>query len=591
MRTNQLKTPSLLETWRQVLLFLIFHKEIAPQYHSQMVLLHGCSKKSLFLYVKNFPLTDEALMLLFQKADKGFLQKFLSHYFWDFPQNGEQILLDRFGLDFLIDNLKWTLSTKTELNLLQLENAELIGKYTNQCTFTPEAELEFFKKPFPDLQKAYAEKNDLCDKTENFLLETKNFELLSIHLIKFGLKDDVVETFYRNAPDDLVLTYLSEVSSYPSDKEFKTLLSRSITDFIKQIVLRFDDINYRHLKMLLKSKRSNLVRAYLEQKAEQKSSLSNTVWRSLFDVPDFEVPLQFALKHFDLPEEFEVRLFKAQLLDLLEYYTQNHAFQNWGFPMLLALGKRDLLLNYLTFHQLSWGDECLLIEQNDKELIDCYLKKHSFSSYAQAIRIKTAGFSNALAIVKTLDKFDDFILDALFYHNEEELWEVYLSHCNYHFREDLLIKFFERANVDVIINYLSYYLIDGKLSLKLANNKLEDELYFTLYKRQNEKITGFLLQHSSLISIRDCWFIRYASYDFIKQFLENLFDKNIELSAEAEKELICRKYEDLLQLYFAHYSLYQENLVFLAHLLSPELMRDYLLSHREDKDLIQKLLS
>ena len=270
MRTNQLKTPSLLETWRQVLLFLIFHKEIAPQYHSQMVLLHGCSKKSLFLYVKIFPLTDEALMLLFQKADKAFIHDFLSHYFWNFPQNGEQILLDRFGLDFLIDNSKWTLSTKTELTLLQLENAELIGKYINQCTFTPEAELEFFKKSFPDLQKAYAEKNDLCDKTEKFLLETKNFELLSTHLVKFGLKDDVVETFYREAPDDLVLTYLSEVSGYPSDKEFKTLLSRSVADFIKQIVLRFDDINYRHLKMLLKSKYANLVGAYLEKKAEQK---------------------------------------------------------------------------------------------------------------------------------------------------------------------------------------------------------------------------------------------------------------------------------------------------------------------------------
>lgn len=591
MRTNQLKTPSLLETWRQVLLFLIFHKEIAPQYHSQMVLLHGCSKKSLFLYVKNFPLTDEALMLLFQKADKAFIHDFLSHYFWDFPQNGEQILLSRFGLDFLIDNSKWTLSTKTELTLLQLENAELIGKYINQCTFTPEAELEFFKKSFPDLQKAYAEKNDLCDKTEKFLLETKNFELLSAHLVKFGLKDDVVETFYREAPDDLVLTYLSEGAGYPSDKEFKTLLSRSVADFIKQIVLRFDDIHYRHLKMLLKSKYANLVGAYLEQKAEQKSSLPDTAWSSLFNVPEFQCYLKFALDHFDLPEEFEVRLFKTQLSDLLEYYTQNHAFQNWGFPMLLALGKRDLLLNYLTFHQLSWSDECLLIEQNDKELIDCYLKKHSFSSYAQAIRIKTAGFSNALAIVKTLEKFDDFILDALFYHNEEELWDVYLSHCNYHFREDLLIKFCECANVDVIINYLSYYLIDGKLSLKLGNDKLEDELYSTLYKRQNEKITSFLLQYSSPVSIHECCFIRYASYDFIKQFLENLLNENIELSAEAEKELICRKYEDLLQLYFAHYSLYQSNLAVMAHLLSPELMRDYLLSHREDKDLIQQLLS
>ena len=591
MNAYQLKTPSFLETGWQILLFLLFQKEIAQKYHTQMVLLRGCSQKFLFLYVKKFSLSNGALILLFQKADKAFLQHFLSHYYWDFPQDCEQILLDRFGHEFLIDNANWTLSTQAELTLLQQGNVELIKKYIAKYVFTPEAEVEFFKLPFLTLQEAYTEKNNLSQITEKFLLETKKFNLLSIHFSQFGLSDKLVETFYQNAPNDLISRYLSHSAGYPSDKEFKILLSKSVADFIKQLVLSFNELHLLHLKMLLKSKNVVLVRAYLEQKAEQASSLPDTVWRGLFDTSDLKKLLHFALEHFDLPEEFEICLFKSQFLDLLESYTHNHAFQNWGFPMLLALGKRDLLLNYLSFHKLSWSDECLLIEQKDEELIAWYLKKHSLSSYALGYRIKSANFFKALEIVQSLDKFDDFVLDALFYHNEEELWCVYLSFCKYRLKPDILLKFAEKAGVNIILDYLSHYLIDGELDLKLDDSKFEDILYLTFYKRQQEELTSFLMKHTPLTDIRDYWFISYSSYDFIKQLLEKLFNENIWLSAEAEKELIFRKYEDLLRLYFSHHSLYQENLFLMAQLLSPELMRDYLLSHREDNNFIQQLLS
>ena len=76
MNAYQLKTPSFLETGWQILLFLLFQKEIAQKYHTQMVLLRGCSQKFLFLYVKKFSLSNGALILLFQKADKAFLQHF-----------------------------------------------------------------------------------------------------------------------------------------------------------------------------------------------------------------------------------------------------------------------------------------------------------------------------------------------------------------------------------------------------------------------------------------------------------------------------------------------------------------------------------
>lgn len=183
------------------------------------------------------------------------------------------------------------------------------------------------------------------------------------------------------------------------------------------------------------------MQAFIETRAERNVPLPDEVWHSLFAAKARKELLKDTLRRFSLPSYLEVKLLLTENKELLDCYLKHGTLQNFGFAILLAQNDRGRLTDYLKSHRLQWQEECLLIDQKDNELLECYLTHHALSPFALGYRIKSSAFAEALNIVQDIEDFDDMVLSALLFHNERELWEIYLKKCDYDFDEDFLSDF------------------------------------------------------------------------------------------------------------------------------------------------------
>ena len=372
----------------------------------------------------------------------------------------------------------------------------------------------------------------------------------------------------------MVIFYLEHRLTCPTAKEFKFLLKRKNPQIIKVLDKCFDDFfDTEMLKLLLKENDDGLLQAFIETRAERNVPLPDEVWHSLFAAKAWKELLKDTLRRFSLPSYLEVKLLLTENKELLDCYLKHGTLQNFGFAILLAQNDRGRLTDYLKSHRLQWQEECLLIDQKDNELLECYLTHHALSPFALGYRIKSSAFAEVLNIVQDIEDFDDMVLSALLFHNERELWEIYLKKCDYDFDEDFLSDFLRKADKMAVLDYLSNHLEDNTLVFCFADGNMEDEAYKILFRRHDSDLDDFLLQHGTFSRQTETFLIRYAESRTVRKFLETYCSGENSLGDNAEKALILRGDGNLIDLYLSEHSLSNDEAVRnLAVLLTPDLL-------------------
>ena len=573
MEQFKTKKPSRFDTWCAMAAFNLCGAEIEERHHCNLILGKGCGRKQFGSYVAQYPLSDEAVRNLIGAADNKMLFFFLEKTSFDISDDNEAEFVKKYGIAPLVRAGRM-LSEQSELLLVNGRDTALIGEYIRKYDLHYIAEETLFETGDADFLKIYAATQQLCPETQEFLIINGKEDYIRIFAEEEELDDDAYTELCRSASDGLVIFYLEHRLTCPTDMEFKLLLKRKSPQIIKVLDKCFDDFfDTEMLKLLLRENDEGLLRAFIETRAERNVPLPDEVWHCLFAAKARKELLKDALGRFPLPSYLEIKLLLAENKELLDCYLKHGALQNFGFAILLAQNDRGRLTDYLKFHRLQWREECLLIDQKDNELLECYLAHHALSPFALGYRIKSSTFAEALHIVQDIEDFDDMVLSALLFHNERELWEIYLKKCDYDFDEDFLSDFLRKADKTTVLDYLKHHLEDGMLAFCFADGNMEDEAYKILFRRHDNDLDDFLLQHGTFSRQTEAFLMQYADKRTVRKFLETYCSGENSLGDNAEKALILRGDGDLIDLYLSGHSLNNDEAVQnLAVLLNPDLL-------------------
>ncbi|MBO7556658.1 MAG: hypothetical protein J6T72_04610 [Alphaproteobacteria bacterium] len=258
----------------------------------------------------------------------------------------------------------------------------LIACYTSSRSLSEEAERKLFAEKSKDLAKHYIHYNRLCLPVQRELLKAGNEELLEKFVSTYAFDEDDLELeFVKTASDNLVLTYVQKHEL--CDEAFKALIETRSSKLCKEYACEFylgDDEEVLFLKKatddeiweyidaseglspsgemyLLKSGKVGLIKKYIQH------------WR-LGGYSDCD----------ENPQEME--LLKLNNKDLLMDYVGWHEPCEDFVCELIKNGDADVALKLVSTQDLSLDAEELLFERGER-FVECYFEHCSFGSKAE----------------------------------------------------------------------------------------------------------------------------------------------------------------------------------------------------------------
>ncbi len=573
---KEIYTPSRFSTLREVWRFKSNHNHHIPQnHHYNMVAQRGCSKKTLRKYLQcGHRLQKDALLKFAQTCDVEDLPLLYISLTAE-TDNVRAVLVKRFDLKTLFKS-DITLPFKLVRDFSTADKSKLIQKYLEQIYFDDDDRIELLKM---------------------------NNKALTTAFLKASLRLPPAADKMLLAYDDDVLGIYFEHCQQSKAIRKDVICNRSAALFRKMLLTR-EPFSLEEFQLL----------------ADGGDLAKLALYTELCSVS--EDGIAYICEHASD--------------DVFEHFIKSGAFPVSSaaeFTRLLEPKYRPLLIEYIhKFDVFSAKAEIKLLQSNDDELIETYLKKLDRSLCDETIgwifanglqdkynisvddlptcnwQIETAIFTsgNAALIDRYLfageayrDELTEFGEAQLFLHAPLDILDRYMesnSVCNLtekaiiaRWDEALFSLFFDKHNFDFNDKNTVAYLAKAGTATALdhigrmenPDNFLCDypEVLINLCERKDKAVYEFILDNKFMLSEEECVaFIKNAPAELVYQLLE----QGEELDSKAEEALLRHPDKELVKFYLKNNELYSENEEVLLALFDPELIITYGIDNIDD---------